>query len=277
MIPVTNNESPQYLDVNGDGVRELVAGFENGLMGISTRQSLATAPWKMLAIGAPGTVDIQRFYHGLGIGDIDQDGRNDIVVPAGWWQAPDVMTTTPWVFNEAKFGGGCSQMYVYDFDGDGDNDVLSASPHDYGIWWHENGGSRQPSAVSTQPEGNAAGHPPSAIRHPPTFKTHEIEKTFSETHAVVLADINGDGLPDFVTGKRWWSHGGHGPGGGEPAVLHWFELKRENGTASWVRHTIDEDSGVGTAFEVADINGDGLLDFAISNKKGTFVFEQERK
>lgn len=272
MIPVTNNESPQYLDVNGDGVRELVAGFENGLMGISVRQSHPSAPWKMIAIGAPGTVDIQRFYHGLGIGDVDQDGRADVVVPAGWWKAPEEMTKAPWTFHEAKLGGGCSQMYVYDFDGDGDNDVLSASPHDYGIWWHENEGKGLgPRAEGLEPEGEA----PSG--HPPTFKQHEIEKTFSETHAVVLADINGDGLPDFVTGKRWWSHGGHGPGGGEPAVLYWFELKRENGTATWVKHTIDEDSGVGTAFEVADINGDGLLDFAISNKKGTFVFEQERQ
>ena len=277
MIPVTSNESPQYLDVNGDGVRELVAGFENGLMGISTRQSLANAPWKMTAIGAPGSPDIQRFYHGLGIGDIDQDGRADIVVPHGWWKAPEELTTSPWTFNEAKLGGGCSQMYVYDFDGDGDNDVLSASPHDYGIWWYENEGSSPPSAVSNQPEGKEPETSPPGVRPLPTFKTHEIEKSFSETHAVVLADINGDGLPDFVTGKRWWSHGGHGPGGGEPAVLYWFELKRENGTASWVRHTIDEDSGVGTAFEVADINADGLLDFAISNKKGTFVFEQERK
>jgi len=274
MIPVTNNESPQYLDVNGDGVRELVAGYENGLMGISVRQKLATAPWKMLAIGAPGSVDIQRFYHGLGIGDIDQDGRADVLVPGGWWKAPEAMSTTPWVFNEANFGGGCSQMYVYDFDGDGDNDVLSASPHDYGIWWHENEG--KPS----EPEASAPGVPAaqlSTLNPQPTFITHKIEKSFSETHAVVLADINGDGLPDFVTGKRWWSHGGHGPGGGEPAVLYWFELQRGNGTATWVRHTIDEDSGVGTAFEVADINGDGWLDFAISNKKGTFVFEQERQ
>ena len=273
MIPVTNNESPQYLDVNGDGVRELVAGFENGLMGISVRQSHPSAPWKMIAIGAPGTPDIQRFYHGLGIGDVDQDGRADVLVPTGWWKAPEEMTAAPWTFNEAKFGGGCSQMYVYDFDGDGDNDVLSASPHDYGIWWHENEGRKESEASAP----GAAGQEPSATRHPPTFKQHEIDKTFSETHAVVLADINGDGLPDFVTGKRWWSHGGHGPGGGEPAVLHWYELKRENGTATWTKHTIDGDSGVGTAFEVADINGDGLLDFAISNKKGTFVFEQERK
>ncbi len=277
MIPVTGNESPQYLDVNGDGVRELVAGFENGLMGISTRQSLATAPWKMLAIGAPGTPDIQRFFHGLGIGDIDQDGRADVLIPGGWWKAPEEMTTAPWTFHEANFGGGCSQMYVYDFDGDGDNDVLSASPHDYGIWWHEQEGKLSDKGQGASDKAGASGQQPSAISHPPTFKTHEIEKTFSETHAVVLADINGDGLPDFVTGKRWWSHGGHGPGGGEPAVLYWFELKRENGTATWVRHTIDEDNGVGTAFEVADINADGLLDFAISNKKGTFVFEQEQR
>jgi hypothetical protein len=161
-------------------------------------------------------------------------------------------------------------MYVYDFDGDGDNDILSASAHDYGIWWHENKG---PGA-----EDELA------------WETHEIDKTFSETHAVVLADINGDGLPDFVTGKRWHSHSGSGPGGNEPAVLRWFELRRVTKTVmspdgklsqvtspAWIKHEIDEDSGVGTQFDVADVNGDGLLDIAISNKKGSFVFLQKRK
>ncbi len=161
-------------------------------------------------------------------------------------------------------------MYVYDFDADGDNDVLSASAHDYGIWWHENKGLGDDGELD--------------------WETHEIDKTFSETHAVVLADINGDGLPDFVTGKRWHSHSGNGPGGNEPAVLRWFELKREQITETlaegktatrtvpkWLKHEIDEDSGVGTQFDMADINGDGLLDIAISNKKGSFVFLQKRK
>ena len=88
--------------------------------------------------------------------------------------------------------------------------------------------------------------------------------------------MNGDGLPDFVTGKRWWSHNGHGPGADGPAVLYWYELQRKDGKPEWTRHEIDTDSGVGTMFTVADVNADGLLDVITSNKKGTFVFEQQR-
>jgi hypothetical protein len=91
------------------------------------------------------------------------------------------------------------------------------------------------------------------------------------------ADINGDGLPDFVTGKRWWAHGPKGdPGSDQPPVLYWFELSRQDGKPQWTRHEIDNDSGVGTQFEVGDVNGDGLLDIAIANKHGVYYFEQQR-
>ena len=89
--------------------------------------------------------------------------------------------------------------------------------------------------------------------------------------------INGDGLQDFVTGKRWWAHGGNDPGGDQPAVMYWFELKRENGQANWVPHSFDHNSGVGTQFQVADVNEDGLLDIVTANKKGVFYFPQGRK
>jgi hypothetical protein len=93
-----------------------------------------------------------------------------------------------------------------------------------------------------------------------------------------LADINGDGLPDFVTGKRWWAHGPTGdPGSDQPAVMYWFELKREGGKPVWTPHQFDHDSGVGTQFEVADVNGDKLLDVVTANKKGAHYFEQVRK
>src|SRR5690606_2129677 len=138
------------------------------------------------------------------------------------------------------------------FDGDGDNDVLTSSPHAFGIWWHEQLGDGQ-------------------------WKTHTIDESFSQIHSVCMADINGDGLLDFVTGKRWWAHASGDPGGDQPAVLHWFELTRKDGRPVWISHQIDHNSGVGTQFELADIDGDQLLDIAISNKRGVFIFRQVRE
>ena len=92
---------------------------------------------------------------------------------------------------------------------------------------------------------------------------------------MVMADLNGDGLPDLVTGKRWYAHNGGDPGGKEAAVLYWFEQKRNGKDAQWIPHKIDDDSGVGTQFVVKDMNGDGKLDIVISNKKGVFIFMQE--
>jgi hypothetical protein len=86
-------------------------------------------------------------------------------------------------------------------------------------------------------------------------------------------------VKDLVTGRRWWAHGPRGDATpNDPAYLYWFEAKRDgNGFTTFLPHEIDDDSGVGTQFAVMDMNGDGLLDIIISNKKGVFLFLQVRE
>ncbi|MGE0755922.1 MAG: FG-GAP repeat domain-containing protein [Pirellulaceae bacterium] len=263
-VPVTNNESPQYADIDGDGRRELIAAFSpdpakpdgpDRQMAIFRPATDPTAPWVRTEISVKAAPGTQRYAHGLGTGDLNADGRLDILCAEGWWEAPADRQGL-WPFHAAPFGGKAADILVYDFDGDGDQDVLTSSPHAYGVWWHERVAS-----------GNGSD----------AWKTHEIDMTFSQNHAVCLADINGDGLPDFVTGKRWWAHAAGDPGVDEPAVFNWFELKREGGRPHWTRHQFDHNSGPGTQFQVADVNGDGRLDIVTSNKKGVHYFQQVRE
>jgi len=242
-IAKTGAENPAYVDIDGDGRRELV--FMSGdQCALANPSDDPTQPWTVRIISNPGDPSA---VHGLGVGDLNRDGRLDVLIPDGWWEGPASPTQTPWAFHPAKFFGGAN-LCVADLDGDGDNDVLGSSPHGYGIAWCEQ-----------TPDG---------------WKTHAIDDSLSQTHAIVVADINGDGLPDFVTGKRFWDHNGHDPGSFQPSLLCWFEQQRVNGQPEWTRHIIDAESGIGLQFAVADINGDGHLDIVTANKNGVFYFEQ---
>lgn len=193
-----------------------------------------------------------RYSHGLGVGDINGDKRPDVLIRGGYWEAPADPRQPNWKFVPKNFGDEAAQMYVYDVDGDGLNDVLSSSAHKIGIWWHQQ-----------QKDGS--------------FVTRTIDGSFSQSHALELVDINGDGLKDLVTGKRFWAHGPNGDiNPNDPAVVVWFELRRKGKEVSWVKHEIDNDSGVGTQFAIADLNGDKRPDIITSNKKGVHVFVQQK-
>jgi putative membrane-bound dehydrogenase-like protein len=253
-VPQTNNESPQYADVDGDGQRELIFGEASGRLALARPSKQANLDWKIQLIAAEPNPNIQKFYHGLGIGDVNRDGKLDLFTPHGWFPQPAdaaVAAKDPWELKPAKLGPAQAQMYAYDFDADGDSDIIGSSAHSFGLWWYEN------------KDGE--------------FTQHEIDKTIAQTHATILADINGDGLPDLVTGKRFYAHNGRDPGEDDPPVIAWYELSREAGKPKWKRHEFDDNSGVGTQFEVHDMNGDGLLDVIVANKRGVFYFEQVRE
>jgi hypothetical protein len=273
------NETPQYADLFGTGKKVLIMGFQpkgakqegnEGTMAYFTPAKDPNALWEMHPIsevvtpGRPGQPGTNRFSHGLGVGDVNGDGRQDVICTDGWWEQPEKVEDKPWKFHPAKLGPACADMFAYDIDGDGKADIISSSAHQFGIWaYHQKPGKDGPEFVQE-----------------PLFPG-----LVSETHSMSLVDIDGDGLKDFVTGKRYWSHGRSESDW--PAMLYWFKAtkvtvpaKDKNPARSFVKFTpmiIDTDSGVGTQHAIADMNGDGHPDVIVSNKKGVFVFIQERK
>ena len=114
--------------------------------------------------------------------------------------------------------------------------------------------------------------------------TRDEEKTFgvafSQPHALTLADLDGDGLKDIVTGKRRWAHGPTGDV--EPMgvpVNYWFKLVRDAsapGGARYQPQLIDDASALGTQVEAVDVNGDGAPDVLTASKLGAFLFLTQR-
>lgn len=249
------NETPLFADLLGNGQPVAVWGVQpEGYMAWFSIPEDPYKQWDMHIVAGPKAPGSERYSHGLGVGDVNGDGRNDVIVTQGWWQAPEDRTREHWKFHKVDFGPPCADMLVYDVDGDGDSDVIASSAHDYGIWWLE----QLPGGDSDR------------------FAIHSITKEYSQVHALRLADINNDGVEDFVTGKRYFAHNGNDPGSHDPAVLLWFEIRRpEKGKAEFIPHLIDDDSGIGTQFEVVDINGDGRFDVVTANKKGVHLFIQQ--
>lgn len=252
IYPAIGNESPALVDIDGDGRPDLLGNDpeENKVLWVRA-PSDNDEDWEPFALSENKALATHMFTHGLGHGDVNGDGRPDVLTKEGWWEAPVNPEHSNWNFHPADFGDA-SQIYVLDVDEDGDSDVINASAHQYGIWWHE--------------QIKDAGHI--------TWKRHEISSSFSQTHGLALADINGDGHPDLITGKRFYAHNGNDPGGEEPSVLYWFEFKPGK-EPTLTPHQIDNNSGVGLHLVVEDINKDNLPDIIVANKKGVYFFEQK--
>lgn len=261
--PAVDNESPAFYDLTADGSLELVFHTGGYLGYAAPGPDDPREPWTFTRISQQREWGV--FTHGFGLGDLDGDGQSDVIKREGWWEnpGPEAMDR-PWRYHPADFGPGGAQMYAYDVDFDRRSDVITTlDAHGWGLAWFRRlpgsgGGERFERRLIM---GEAPGDSPYGVR-------------FSQPHALAMADLDRDGAPDLVTGKRFWAHG---PLGGfepnAPAVLYWFRLVRtDDGAAHFIPYLVDDDSGAGVQIATGDLNGDDYPDIVTCNKNGTFVF-----
>ncbi|GAB2791299.1 FG-GAP-like repeat-containing protein [Rhabdobacter roseus] len=251
------NESPAFVDIDGDGRLDILCGDKDKkqIIWLKSPSKPGDTTWKRFAMSREKVPGTEAFSHGIGYGDVNHDGIKDVVVREGWFEGTSDPTAGNWVFHPANLGEACSHMQVLDVNGDGKNDVVSASAHALGVWWHEQ-------VVDEQGTLN--------------FVTHLMSTTTAQTHSSLMADLNGDGRAEYITGKRFLAHHGRDPGDADAAMLLYFTFTPGK-TPYWQEHVIDNDSGAGLNIVVQDINNDRKPDIVVANKNGVYLFENRMK
>jgi hypothetical protein len=270
VVPAYQSEIGTVRDVDGDGKLELIYMAQGQVRYAKPDPANPTGTWIVHNVSEAG----YGTAHGIGVGDINGDGRMDIVNAFGWWEQPPAGTTQEtWTYHPQAFSRygrnitGGSVMAVYDVNGDGLNDVVTVlNVHGYGMAWFEQ---------KRDPAGKI-----SFVQHMimDDFSTKNAGGvTFTEPHGTTFADVDGDGIPDFIVGKRFWSHRDDylDPDPYGPAVLYWYRTVRNKsapGGAEFVPELIHNRSGAGSDIYAADLNKDGAMDIVTATRYGTFIF-----
>jgi len=244
----TNNEITFLHDLNGDGTPEFVVDSWDRNADMQAWRFVERKDGPALELIPIGT---GANGHGMGFGDVNGDGRTDILFARGWYEQPDdQLLESAWQWHQDwDWGQASCPVLVVDLNGDGRNDLIRGKAHDYGLYWMEQ---LEPADGKT------------------TWQEHLIDDSYSQPHCLHWADLNGDGQGELITGKRVRAHSGGDPGAAEPPCLYYYQW--DNAAQEFNRHIIEEGHvGTGLQIRTADLDGDGRLDIVTPGKSGTHV------
>ncbi len=257
-------------DIDGDGKPAVVYMADGYVRYAKPGPANPTGPWVVHNVSEWG----YGTAHGIGTGDINGDGRLDLITPDGWWEHPAAAGDAPWKYHPVAFARygrgdrmGGSVMAAYDVNGDGLTDVVTVlDAHGWGLAWYEQ---------KRDAKGGISFVEHMVMDNLCTENAGDV--VFSEAHGDTYGDVNGDGIPDFIVGKRFWSHRDDylDPDPYGTPVLYWYETvrdKKEPGGAKLVPHLIDNRSGAGSDILAVDLKQDGVLDIVTATRFGAFIF-----
>lgn len=249
-----HNEASFLHDIDGDGTPEFIANSWN-----------AKNPMQIFRLvrGGDGIVTAKKHIvsnsgngHGIGFGDLNGDDKQDIVFQAGWYEQPATGPFSgPWKYHhDFDLPHASCPILILDLNEDRRNDILWGDGHNYGLYWYE----------QMEPQSDGAT----------TWRQRLIDKKFSQGHALAWDDVDNDGQPELITGKRYYGHSGRDPGANDEITIQYYDWNLENGT--WVKHLVSQapagkGPGIGLQIRVHDLDDNGWKDIIVAGKSGTHI------
>ena len=248
-----NVETTRGWDIDGDGTIEIVSNNPGKPLKIfrlkSNNQHKGSSDFESFEIW-------NKQGHGMGCGDINDDGRVDLILHNGWLEAPPNPFLGKWIFHpEFNLQSASIPIIIADVNGDGKKDFIAGKAHDYGLNWYEH---------TVDSKGNRL------------WKIHPIDPFHSQFHTMQWEDIDKDNQPELITGKRYRAHNDNDPGSDDPIGLYYYKWNGD----SFSKHVISygkfgEGKGTGIFFQVADLQRDGWKDIIVAGKDGLCIFYNE--